>query len=314
MTHVSTSAPTSQVHSLPPAQWLPVAGAFAVQGLLFIGMTTHLPALQHRFDAASNMQGIALEHRAGRTLLPRLHAGWTTGGILATVLALLTGDAPLAWAVAPLAIVPVLLLTASSQRHDTPADAGETITVPWRQISLVGAALALFYMVDTAAATWGPVFLHTVHGLAVGFVAWATLPYLVATLAARIGAAATLARLGGPRTISLGALIAAAALALLVASPSAPVAVAAFALLGLGVGVIAPLSFTAAARLAGGPGADRARLDAVVARFNQFNYAGALIGAVMTGLVGSGNLRLGFAVPMVLILGILPLARQFATR
>ncbi|CCI54537.1 MFS transporter [Nostocoides jenkinsii] len=134
-----------EVHSLPPAQWLPVAGAFAVQGLLFIGMTTHLPALQHRFDlgelgltlillamvllsgagsvlaeqiatrrdsatalriglsglsigvagiglapslvalgggvtayglavgmvdAASNMQGIALEHRAGRTLLP----------------------------------------------------------------------------------------------------------------------------------------------------------------------------------------------------------------------------------------------------
>jgi hypothetical protein len=51
----------------------------------------------------------------------------------------------------------------------------------------------------------------------------------------------------------------------------------------------------------------------VVARFNQFNYAGALIGAVMTGLVGSGNLRIGFAVPMVLILGILPLARQFAT-
>ena len=144
--------------------------------------------------------------------------------------------------------------------------------------------------------------------------AWATLPYLVATLAARIGAAATLARPGDPRTISLGALIAAAALALLVASPSAPVAVAAFALLGLGVGVIAPLSFTAAARLAGGPGADRARLDAVIARFNQFNYAGALIGAVMTGLVGSGNLRIGFAVPMVLILGILPLARQFATR
>ena len=161
-------------------------------------------------DAASNMQGIALEHRAGRTLLPRLHAGWTTGGILATVLALLTGDAPLAWAVAPLAIVPVLLLTATFQRHDTPADAGQIITVPWRQISLVGAALVLFYMFDTAAATWGPVFLHTVHGLAVGSVAWATLPYLVATLAARIGAAATLsftaaARLaGGPAPTAPG--------------------------------------------------------------------------------------------------------------
>jgi hypothetical protein len=56
----------------------------------------------------------------------------------------------------------------------------------------------------------------------------------------------------------------------------------------------------------------RARVDAVIARFNQFNYVGALLGAVLTGVVGSGNLRLGFAVPMVLILGIIPLAGQFA--
>ena len=41
----------------------------------------------------------------------------------------------------------------------------------------------------------------------------------------------------------------------------------------------------------------------VIARFNQFNYVGALFGAVLTGLVGAGSLRVGFAVPMVLILG-----------
>ena len=57
---------------------------------------------------------------------------------------------------------------------------------------------------------------------------------------------------------------------------------------------------------------DRARVDAVIARFNQFNYVGGLLGAVLTGLVGSGSLRLGFAVPMVLILAMLPLARAFA--
>ena len=50
----------------------------------------------------------------------------------------------------------------------------------------------------------------------------------------------------------------------------------------------------------------------MIARFNQFNYVGALLGAVMTGLVGAGNLRLGFAVPMVLILALIPLARAFA--
>ena len=55
-------------------------------------------------------------------------------------------------------------------------------------------------------------------------------------------------------------------------------------------------------------------MDAVIGRFNQFNYIGALIGAVLTGVVGSGDLRIGFAVPMVLVLGILPLARAFGDR
>ena len=50
----------------------------------------------------------------------------------------------------------------------------------------------------------------------------------------------------------------------------------------------------------------------MIARFNQFNYAGALIGAVLTGAVGSGSLRLGFAVPLVLVLALFPLAGAFA--
>jgi hypothetical protein len=46
-------------------------------------------------------------------------------------------------------------------------------------------------------------------------------------------------------------------------------------------------------------------------RLNQFNYVGALLGAVLTGAIGSGNLRIGYAVPMVLVLAMLPLARHF---
>jgi len=49
-----------------------------------------------------------------------------------------------------------------------------------------------------------------------------------------------------------------------------------------------------------------------VARFNQFNYAGALLGAVMTGAVGSSSLRIGFAVPLVLVVALFWLAKAFA--
>ena len=50
----------------------------------------------------------------------------------------------------------------------------------------------------------------------------------------------------------------------------------------------------------------------MIARFNQFNYVGALFGAVLTGVVGHDSLRYGFAVPLVLVLCMLPLARAFA--
>jgi len=56
----------------------------------------------------------------------------------------------------------------------------------------------------------------------------------------------------------------------------------------------------------------QARVDAVIGRFNQFNYIGALLGSVLTGAVGNDDLRIGFAVPMVLVLGIVPLAAAFA--
>lgn len=87
-----------------------------------------------------------------------------------------------------------------------------------------------------------------------------------------------------------------------------------FFVVGLGVAVVAPLAFSAAARVAGGSGdeaARRRRVDATIARFNQFNYVGALLGSVLTGAIGTGTLRVGFALPMVLVLGLIPLARHF---
>jgi MFS family permease len=116
--------------------------------------------------------------------------------------------------------------------------------------------------------------------------------------------------------LRVGTVVACVGLAVTVFAPAWPVAVLGFLVMGGGVAVVAPLSFSAAARIAGEDEPDpvlrHARVDAVIGRFNQFNYVGSLLGAVMTGLVGAGNLRLGFAVLMGLVLGILPLARAFS--
>lgn len=260
-------------------------------------------------DAATNMQAVAVEHRYGRPLLPSFHGAWTTGGVLGAALALATADVPL-WTIAALAVVPLAVafapfLTTTAAAVPDP-DAAD---VPWRPIVLVGLGMVLFYMVDTAAQTWGPVYLDDVFATPERLVALATFPYLVASLATRLAGDGLVARYGAVAVLRTGAVVASGALAIVVFAPAWPVAVVGFTLLGAGVAAIAPLSFSAAARIAGG---DQQRVDAVIARFNQFNYAGALLGSVLTGLVGSGTLRIGFAVPMVLILLMLPLARAFA--
>ena len=368
-----------------------VAAAFAVQGLLFISLTTRLPRFQSRWDlselfvsglllmvvllagagsalaevaaarrgsastlragfvlqavglgavavapqravfvaglavyglglgivdASSNMQAVAVEHRYGRTILPSFHGAWTAGGILATLVAIAVTRASLTAGLLPLCAAALLLLVAPllPAGADAPAADASTLDVPWRKIALLGAAMVLFYMVDTAATTWGPVFLKSVHEAPDWLLPLATLPYLVASLATRLAGDAAVARVGAVPLLRMGALVACGALAVIVFSPSWWVAVLGFTVLGGSVAVIAPLSFSAAAVVAGGgldPEARRARVDAVIARFNQFNYVGGLLGAVLTGVVGSESLRPGFAVPMVLILAILPLAGAF---
>ena len=266
-------------------------------------------------DATGNMQAVALEHRWGRVVLPSCHGAWTMGGIVGAVVTLVTGDVP--WsAVALVAALPLAATMAPYLRrdHGGPASATET-DVPWRAIVMVGLALVVFYTVDTAAATWGPVYLDDVFDAPEDLVALATLPYLVASGVVRLAGDRLTEQVGAVRLVRVGAAIALVALTVVVAAPSWPVAVLGFTLLGCGVAVVAPLSFSAAAALAGrdaDPATRRARVDAVVARFNQFNYAGALLGAVMTGAVGSSSLRIGFAVPLVLVVALFWLAKAFA--
>ena len=295
------------VAAVPLLMLAPVYAAF-VAGFAVYGVALGV------VDATTNMQAVAVEHGYGRPILPSFHGAWTLGGIVGAALTLATSALPVeagtAVAVVPLAV----LFSPFLARAEAPAQ-GVSTDVPWRPILLVGLGMVIFYMVDTAAQAWGAVYLDETVSTPDGLVALATLPYLVASLALRLGGDRLVRSYGAVRVIRVGALVACGALATVVLAPSWPVAVLGFTLLGAGVAVVAPLSFSAAARIAG-EGLDeltrRARVDAVIGRFNQFNYVGALLGAVLTGAVGQDNLRLGFVLPMVLVLALLPLARAFA--
>ncbi|MBA2956388.1 MFS transporter [Nocardioides sp. MAH-18] len=266
-------------------------------------------------DASTNMQAVAIEHRYERPILPSFHGAWTLGGVFGAGLTFAMSHLPLE-AAAVVAVVPLVVAFAPFLPRDHgPTELASKVAVPWRPIVLVGVAMVLFYMVDTAVQTWSPLFLEHEFDTPKRYFSLAALAYLLVSGAVRLAGDRLVARFGAVLVLRVGAVIGSAALAVVVFSPTWQVAVVGFAVLGGGVAVVAPLSFSAAAKIAGGdfaPAVRQARVDAVIARFNQFNYVGALLGSVMTGLVGAGSLRIGFAVPMVLVLGIVPLAAAFA--
>ena len=263
-------------------------------------------------DAATNMQAVAIERRLGRPILPSFHGGWTFGGLVGAALTLATAELDLGWT-ALIAVVAVLAATGAFLPRESdgePGTAAGPLTVPWRPIVLVGLGMVVFYMVDTAAQTWGAVYVDEVLDAPSRWVALATLPYLLASLVVRLAGDGLVHRHGATPVLRVGAVVACAGLVVVTAAPQWWVAVLGFAVVGAGISVIAPLSFSAAAQIAGGA---TEQVDAVIARFNQFNYVGGLLGAVLTGVVGQDQLRFGFVVPMVLVLALWPLAPRFSS-
>lgn len=285
--------------------------------LLAVGMSVYGVALGLA-DAGTNMQGVGLEHAYGRTIMPTFHGAWTCGGVAATVLALLTRDWSFEASAVVGVLVPLALVFAPYVRGagPVPPSGDDGSKVPWHRILPVGLAMVLFYMVDTAATTWGPSYLHHVFGSGAALVAVATLPYLLASLVGRACGDRLAERFGAANLVRSAAIVGAAGLGVVVFAPHPIVAMIGFTLAGLGLATVAPLAFSAAAKIAreqtsSEPEAVRAKVDAIIARFNQFNYLGGLLGAVLTGAVGNDSLRYGFAIPMVLVLFLAPLARSF---
>ena len=139
---------------------------------------------------SSNMQAVALEHHYGRTILPSFHGAWTLGGMAGAALTLATAGHPRATLAGALVLAAASLLFLAAA---VPAGGGgparhrrRRVAVPWRPLLLVGLGLVVFYMVDTAATTWGPTYLDRTFDTPAGLVALATFPYLLASGLLRI--------------------------------------------------------------------------------------------------------------------------------
>ncbi|GJF05685.1 MFS transporter [Pseudonocardia sp. D17] len=265
-------------------------------------------------DAGSNMQAVAVQRGYGRSILTSFHAVWSGAGILGALWVALgerLGMSPAAGLLIAAAAAAVLAVVA---RHgilpgrELPVAGPDpaAAAVPWRPVLLLGSAMACFYVADAGVSNWSALYLHDLLGAAAGTAALGFAAYQGAALASRAAGDHLVRRIGAVATVRLGAFVGIGGFLLAVLAPNAGLAIAGFALVGLGLPVVAPLCFSAAGALA--PGAT----DAVVARVNIFNYLGAVIGGVAVGAVGTiVDLRVGFVVPLVLAVALVVLARGF---
>ncbi|MBE1534144.1 MFS transporter [Actinomadura algeriensis] len=286
-------------------------GAVALFGL-FVGAV----------DASMNAQAVAVERRYGMSLITGFYAVWSVAGILGGLWASLGNglDLPLAAGFGIAAAVGVTASLATGHRLYRRAEEGDGPSaeelkaagrrVPWRPILVVGAAMAVAYLADSAISSYGAKYLDDELGgsdwvAPLGYVA-----YQVAMVISRAVADLAVRRSGAVPVVRLGGAVGLAGMIGVVAAPNAPVAIAAFAVAGLGLSVIAPVSFTAAGRV------DPTGLGVAVARVNIFNYVGFVLGAAVVGAVeplsADHGLRLAFTVPTILVLVVFATAKGFA--
>ncbi|MEU8801456.1 MFS transporter [Spirillospora sp. NPDC048819] len=273
-------------------------------------------------DASMNAQAVAVERRYGVSLITGFYAVWSVAGILGGLWASLSNkiDLPLFACFAIAAAVAVAASAATGHRLYRRAEEGDGPTaaelkaagrsVPWRPILIVGAAMAVAYLADAAISNYGAKYLDDELSSADWVAPLGYVAYQIAMVVSRGVADLAVRRSGPVRVVRLGGAVGIVGMLGVVAAPNAAFAIAAFAVAGLGLSVIAPVCFTAAGRV------DPTGLGVAVARVNIFNYVGFVLGAAIVGAIAplspDHGLRLAFIAPTALILVVFLTAKGFA--
>ncbi len=204
-------------------------------------------------DVAMNAQAALVQRAADRSLMSSFHGLYSVGGMVGSALAGLLFSAEIAprWHLAGV-VAAMAALCAAGSRGMLPAGDGErragpALSLPLGSVAGLSVLAFLIFVGEGAVMDWATVYLANVveadAGMAVaGFTAFST-----AMAAGRFVGDAATARLGATRFGFASAALAAAGLALALATPSLWVAVAGFALAGLGFANLIPILFSRAA-------------------------------------------------------------------
>jgi MFS family permease len=254
-----------------------------------------------------NLEADRAEHQLGQRIMSRAHAFWSIGffsaGLVGAALAQL--GVPLQWHLAGMVLVIggacVVVLRGfepGAHRPDSHSGQAPRWARPTRTTAVLVAATLAAMVLEGAGAEWSAIYMRDAFG-ATPFMAG-----LAVALGAGLQAAARwvadgfVARHGPVRVArALQALLGIGALAVLLA-PHPAVALAGFALMGVGTSAIFPLAMSAAAQATDRPAAVN------VAALAQTSFIAFLVGPPLLGWVATAwgiRWSFGIALPLVLL-------------
>lgn len=268
-------------------------------------------------DAAAAMQGVAVQRAYGRHLLGGLFAAATAAAIAGALLVSLVSASALAAGIA-LACAAAVALTAAIVvarlgAREVPVDEAlppaERARLPRAGIWVFGLVILAVFVADSAVSTWSTVYLQDdLHALAwVAPLGYAV--YQAVVLVTRLVTDRLIPAIGRRRLVAIAAVASAVGCGVVALVPHPAAAIVGFALAGVSAGALIPVTFGAAGELA------PLHSDQVIARVNLFNYAGAILGAVVIGLLADGpGLGPAFLLPAVALAAVLFAVPRFRTR
>ena len=280
----------------------------AVPGLVLIGLGIGV------WDVAMNVEGADVERRLARSLMPRLHAGFSLGTVAGAgvgAVAAATG-VPLSAQVFVVAVLGPVTMTIATRRflvtragaQDVPVEEksrGSGALAAWREprTLLVGLLVLGFAFTEGSANDWMAVAMVDGYGASetVGAVGFGV--FVAAMTVARMFGGAALERFGRVATLRATAGLGLAGLLLVLLGGSVPVAMAGALLWGMGAALGFPVGMSAAAD-------DEAHAAVRVSVVSSIGYTAFLAGPPLIGLLAEhlGILRALFVVVAALALGL----------
>jgi len=245
-------------------------------------------------DVAMNLHGSLLEQRLGRPVMSNLHGMWSAGTLIGGAVGAAAAHAALDARVHLAAVAAVLVLLSQvacravlDHRPVPGAVAPPAVALPPASALLIGLVGFCAVFAEGASMDWSGVYLRTVTHSSVTIAASAYTAFACTMAVSRFAGNAVIRRLGATRTVRGGGIVATAGGAVIVFAPAPWVAVIGFALVGVGISVVVPLTFAAAARIGPVPSQSIAGVAAIV--YASGLIAPALIGAIAaaTSLTGS---------------------------